>query len=146
MVAKPEDLRTIADRAVTEIAAAADEAALEAARVRYLSRKDGQITQATKEIASLPNAEKPAYGQAVNDAKRRIEAALEERGSALRSGRIEQSLSEAARPTLPPRRARLGRLHPISAAMREITRVFPTVGFQAGEGPEGADGPHNFAA
>src|SRR5206468_12704708 len=146
MVAKPEDLRTIADRAVKEIAAAADEAALEAARVRYLSRKDGLVTQATKEIASLSNAEKPAYGQAVNEAKRRIEAALDERGSGLRSGRIEQSLSEAADLTLPPRRVKLGRLHPISAAMREITRVFATMGFEAVEGPEVEYDYYNFEA
>jgi phenylalanyl-tRNA synthetase alpha chain len=145
-MAKPEDLKTIADCAVSEISAAADEAALEAARVRYLSRKDGLVTQATKEIAALPNAEKPAYGQAVNEAKRRIEAALDERGTALRSGRIEQSLSEAADLTLPPRRVRLGRLHPISAAMREITRVFATMGFEAVEGPEVEFDYYNFEA
>src|SRR2546428_6095960 len=136
MVAKPEDLRTIADRAVTEIAAAADEAALEAARVRYLSRKDGLVTQATKEIASLPNAEKPAYGQAVNEAKRRIDAALEERGTALRSGRIAESLAEADDLTLPPRRVRLGRMHPVSRTIRDVSRIFGTMGFETIEGPE----------
>ena len=41
------DLKKLADDAVKEIAAAADDAALEAARVRYLSRKDGLVTAAT---------------------------------------------------------------------------------------------------
>ena len=75
-MAGPSDLTRIADEAVKQIAAAADEAALEAARVRYLSRKDGVLTNATKAIADLPNADKPAYGQAVNEAKARIETAL----------------------------------------------------------------------
>jgi len=71
--------------------------------VRYLSRKDGVVTGATKAIATLPNAEKPAYGQAVNEAKRRIEAALESRGAELRGGAIDKSLKESADLTLPPR-------------------------------------------
>jgi phenylalanyl-tRNA synthetase alpha chain len=145
-VAKPEDLRRIADDAVKEIAAAADEAALETARVKYLSRKDGLITSATKAIATLPSAEKPTYGQAVNEAKRRIETALDERGAALRGGHVDKTLSETADLTLPPRRVRLGRLHPISRTIREITRVLATMGFEAVEGPEVEFDYYNFEA
>jgi len=145
-VAGPSDLMRIADEAVKDIAASADDAALEAARVRYLSRKDGVVTSATKAIATLPNAEKPAYGQAVNEAKRRIEAALESRGAELRGGAIDKSLKESADLTLPPRRVRLGRLHPISRTIREITRVLATMGFEAVEGPEVEFDYYNFEA
>lgn len=130
------DLKTLADTAVRDIAAATDEAALEAARVRYLSRKDGVITQATRQLGTLPAPERPAYGQAVNEAKRRIEAALEEREAALRGATIERSLGESADLTLPPRRVRLARTHPIAQTIREITRVLGTLGFEAVEGPE----------
>jgi phenylalanyl-tRNA synthetase alpha chain len=140
------DLTRIADEAVKEITAAADEAALEAARVRYLSRKDGVLTGATKAIATLPSPERPAYGQAVNDAKRRIEAAFESRGAELRGGAIDRSLSESSDLTLPPRRVRLGRLHPISKTIREITRVLATMGFEAVEGPEVEFDYYNFEA
>jgi len=135
-MAKASDLKDIADRAVEEITSAADEAALESARVRYLSRKDGLISNATKEIASLPASEKPAYGQAVNEAKRRVEAALEQRATALREGAIEKSLAETDDLTLPPRRVRVGRLHPISRTIREITRILGSMGFESVEGPE----------
>jgi phenylalanyl-tRNA synthetase alpha chain len=145
-MAKAADLKKIADDAEKEISAAGDEAALEAARVRYLSRKDGLVTSATKAIATLPNAEKPAYGQAVNEAKRRIEAALEQRGNALRGGQIEKTLAETADLTLPPRRVRLGHLHPISRTIREITRVLATMGFEAVEGPEVEFDYYNFEA
>ena len=145
-MAEPTDLTRIADEAVKEITAAADEAALESARVKYLSRKDGVLTGATKAIATLPSAEKPAYGQAVNEAKRRIEAALESRGTELRGGAITKSLSESADLTLPPRSVRLGRLHPISQTIREITRVLATMGFEAVEGPEVEFDYYNFEA
>jgi len=145
-VAAATDLKRLADDAVREIAAASDDAALEAARVRYLSRKDGLVTNATKAIATLPNAEKPAYGQAVNEAKRRIDEALTARIEELRTGRIETSLHETDDLTLPPRRVRLGRLHPISRTIREITRVLATMGFEAVEGPEVEYDYYNFEA
>ena len=140
------DLKTLADEAVRDIASAADETALEAARVRYLSRKDGLVTNLTKQIPSLPAGERPAYGQAVNDAKRRIEAALEERQTAVRSAGIEKSLGESEDLTLPPRRIRLARMHPISRTIREITRVLATLGFEAVEGPEVEWDYYNFEA
>ena len=145
-MAAATDLKRLADDAVKEIAAASDDATLEAVRVRYLSRKDGLVTSATKAIATLPNAEKPAYGQAVNEAKRRIDEALTARIEELRTGRIEMSLHETDDLTLPPRRVRLGRLHPISRTIREITRVLATMGFEAVEGPEVEYDYYNFEA
>lgn len=146
MATAQSDLRTLADDAVREIAAAADDAALEAARVRYLSRKDGIITTATKRIATLDASERPAYGQALNEAKRRIEAAIDERDAALRSVSIERALGESADLTLPPRRIRLARMHPISQTIREVTRVLATLGFEAVEGPEIEWDYYNFEA
>ena len=145
-MAAPADLAAIADQAERDIRACADEAALEAVRVRTLSRKDGLMTTATKLIATLPGADKAAYGQAVNEAKRRIEAALEERGAALRSGQIEKSLAESVDLSLPPRRVRLARIHPIAQTIREITRVLATLGFEAVEGPEVEWDYYNFEA
>lgn len=145
-MAAANDLKRLADDAVKEIAGAADTDALEGVRVRYLSRKDGLVTSATKAIATLPSAEKPAYGQAVNEAKRRIDEALAARTEELRTGRIEASLHETEDLTLPPRRVRLGRLHPISRTIREITRVLATMGFEAVEGPEVEYDYYNFEA
>ena len=51
-----------------------------AARVRYLGRRDGEVTQATKQIATLAAKDKPAYGAAVNEAKARIEAEARAKG------------------------------------------------------------------
>jgi phenylalanyl-tRNA synthetase alpha chain len=146
MRAKPDDLKTMADDAEKEISAAADEAALEAARVKYLSRKDGLITNATRAINTVPAAEKPAYGQAINEAKRRVDAALERRGAALRGGQIDKSLAETMDLTLPPRRLRLGHMHPVSRTIRDVSRIFGTMGFETIEGPEIENDYYNFEA
>ena len=146
-MAGPQDLlRELADGAVAEVARCADDAALEAARVRYLGRRDGEITQAMKRIAALPADEKPAYGAAVNEARARIEAALESRRAAVRGAKVEQALGEREDLTLPGRAVRVGRLHPITQTIREISRVFATMGFETVEGPEIETDYYNFEA
>ena len=141
-----EDLKVLADRGVAEISAAADETALEAARVKYLGRK-GALSEATKGIAKLPAADKPAYGAALNEAKARIEAALDERGAAIRAKAMEQDLgAEREDMTLPPRRVRVGRLHPISQTVRDVSKIFGSLGFETVEGPEIEWDYYNFEA
>src|ERR671937_461587 len=141
------DLDALAERAASEVASATDDAALEAARVRYLGRRDGALSEATKRIGSLPASERPAYGAAVNAAKERIEAALEARAAALREARLARELGrEREDMTLPPRRVRLGRLHPISQTMRDVSRIFATLGFETVEGPEVEWDYYNFEA
>jgi phenylalanyl-tRNA synthetase alpha chain len=141
-----DDLKELADRASAEISAASDEAALEAARVKYLGRK-GALSEATKGIAKLPPAEKPGYGAALNDAKRRLASALDERGAALRAKALEKGLgAEREDMTLPPRRVRVGRLHPITQTVREVSRIFGSLGFETVEGPEIEWDYYNFEA
>jgi phenylalanyl-tRNA synthetase alpha chain len=130
-------LGEMAARAEAEIAAAADEAALEAMRVRYLGRRDGEITRALKELPKLPAAERPAYGAAANAARDRIEAAIDRRASQIRGSALERELAGTPEDlTLPPRRVRVGRYHPITRTIREIARIFAGMGFEAVEGPE----------
>jgi phenylalanyl-tRNA synthetase alpha chain len=141
-----DDLKKLAERAVAEIGAATDEAALEAARVRYLGRK-GALSEATKAIATLPAAEKPAYGAAVNATKNRIETTLAERAAALKATTVERDLgSEREDMTLPARRVRVGRLHPISQTVREVSQIFGSLGFETVEGPEIEWDYYNFEA
>ncbi|MBI2323990.1 MAG: phenylalanine--tRNA ligase subunit alpha [Chloroflexi bacterium] len=134
---RAEDLSELAGRAEAEIAAAPDEAALDALRVRYAGRREGEITKAMKRLPALPAGERPAFGAAANAARERIEAALERRTAALRDAALQRDLAAAAVDlTLPPRRVRIGRYHPITRTIREISRIFAGMGFEAVEGPE----------
>jgi phenylalanyl-tRNA synthetase alpha chain len=145
-MAGPQELKELADRAVAEIVACVDDAALETLRVRYLGRKDGALTGATKAIATLPPKDKPAYGAALNEAKARVETAIQDRAAALHGASIDDSLREREDLTLPARPVRVGRLHPISATMRDVSRIFGSMGFETIEGPEIETDYYNFEA
>ena len=146
-MASERDLAELTDRAVREIAAASDEAALAAVRVRYLGRKDGQVTTRMKAVAALPAAERPAAGAALNRARAAVEAALAAREGALRASSLDAQLAgERVDLSLPGRPVRVGRLHPISRTIRDITRIFLSMGFESVEGPEIEWDYYNFEA
>ena len=141
------ELSELTERAAREISSAADEAALDGLRVRYLGRKDGEVTTRMKAVSRLPVAERPAAGAALNAAKAAIEAAIAERERVLRAASLERTLSQGALDlTLPGRPVRLGRLHPISRTIRDISRIFLGMGFESVEGPEIEWDYYNFEA
>jgi len=142
-----DELGELTKRALREIADAKDAAALETVRVRYLGRKDGEITTRVKSLAALPVAERPAAGAALNRAKTDIEAALAERERAMRDQSLAASLGGQAEDlSLPGRPVRLGRLHPISRTIRDVSRIFLGMGFESVEGPEIEWDYYNFEA
>jgi phenylalanyl-tRNA synthetase alpha chain len=74
-----------------------------------------------------------------------VEAALAERGTALRGSELETRLrDEAVDVTTPGRPIRRGTLHPSIEAMREIAAIFEQFGFQVYESPEIEDDLTNF--
>ena len=125
---------------------AADLDALEAARVGALGRK-GRLTQGMKNLGGLaPDARKTA-GQALNQAKNRINRAIEDRRGILDAAALEQRLmAEAIDVTLPAWPRPDGRVHPVSQTMDECIAIFGEMGFTVAEGPDIEDDFHNFTA
>ena len=72
-----EDLNKLEAEARQLIARAKDAAELEAARVRYLGRKEGVVTGLMKRMATLAPEEKPGFGAAVNSLKASISELLD---------------------------------------------------------------------
>ena len=140
------DLRDLLARALDEAAGAADERGLDDARIRYLGKK-GEITQQLKRLGSLPAAERPAAGQAINQAKQELQEALNRRKAELRQEQLAQRLArERIDITLPGRGQRSGGLHPVTLTLREIERLFVETGYTVVDGPEIEDDYHNFTA
>ncbi len=132
--------------ALNEVAAAADAAALDATRVRYLGKK-GLLTQQLKQLGGLPAGERPAAGQAINRAKQALQQAIEARGQALQSAALDVELAEQTIDVSLPGRGELsGGLHPVTRTLRRIERLFTPLGFSVAEGPEIEDDYHNFEA
>lgn len=128
------------------LAGAADSAALEAWRVRFLG-KSGALTEELKRIGTLDASERPSAGQLVNQIKRRLEETLARRRETLAAAEQEARLSaEAVDVTLPGRGRGVGGLHPLTHALRRIEDIFAALGFGWAEGPEVEDEFHNFEA
>ena len=77
-----KDLDSLVARTLADIASSADLAALDAVRVASLGRK-GSVTELLKGLGSMPAAERKSAGAAINQAKDRIEAAVDARRAEL---------------------------------------------------------------
>jgi phenylalanyl-tRNA synthetase alpha chain len=128
------------------VEAARDRAALEEVRVRLLGKK-GLLTEQLKGLGKLPAAERPAAGQAINDAKAAIQAALEARRALLEEEALRAEVARGAIDvTLPGRGQEPGSLHPVTRTRLRIERIFGQAGFEVATGPEVEDDFHNFEA
>ena len=140
------ELRDLLEQALEEVAVAADERGLDDVRIRYLGKK-GEVTQRLKQLGSLPEAERPAAGQAINRAKQQVQEALNRRKTELQQEQLARRLAgERIDISLPGRGQRSGGLHPITLTLQEIERLFVEIGFTVVDGPEIEDDYHNFAA
>jgi phenylalanyl-tRNA synthetase alpha chain len=128
------------------IAAAADLKALDDVRVHYLGKK-GVLTEQLKRLGELPAEERKAAGQVINQAKQRIQSALDERRAALERAALAQRLAQQAIDvTLPGRGEEPGGLHPVTRTLMRIETLFAQLGFEIAQGPEIEDDYHNFEA
>ena len=111
-----------------EIAAAADAAATEALRVKYVGR-NGSIPALIKAMKDVPKEERPAFGKAVQAWKAEVEAALGAKGGAAGEKAVEADL------TLPGRWWGLGVKHPLSRVIEETAAIFGRLGCTVADGP-----------
>jgi phenylalanyl-tRNA synthetase alpha chain len=130
------------------IADAQDEAALEALRVSTLGKK-GSISALLATLGKMTPEERKEKGPAINGLKIEIGAAIEARREALAAAALEKRLAtEKLDVTLPLRPAptAIGRVHPVSQVIDEITAIFSDMGFAIAEGPDVETDYYNFTA
>ena len=139
-------LASLVSSALADFAAAADPAALENAKARYLG-KAGLLTAQLKALGALaPDARREA-GARINEAKASLESALDARREALADAKLAAQLAaEAIDVSLPGRGAGAGGLHPLSLTLERIESLFASLGFTVADGPEIEDDFHNFTA
>ena len=141
-----KNVNELLEQSKAAIAAATDLFVLDQIRVEYLGKK-GQLTELLKQLGKLPPEERPAAGEAINNAKRILQEAIEQQRSNLEKIKLETKLSEEKIDiTLPARGQRSGGLHPITLTLQKIEDLFTQIGFEIAEGPEIEDDYHNFEA
>ena len=140
------DLENLIEQATGMVSESTSLEQLEAVRVELLGKK-GRLTAVLKSVGSLPKAEKPAAGQAVNQAKMTVQALIDERRLTLDNAVLAQKLaSDALDITLPANGQHAGGLHPITLTIERISALFGQLGFTTANGPEIEDDYHNFEA
>jgi len=134
------EFEEIGKRAGNEIDAAATAEEISAVRVKYLGRKQGEITEALRSLKDMSEAEKRETGPRIQKLRDEIESAI-----AFKEEELNNSAS-ATDITLPGKRTESGHLNLITQTEDEIRRIFNSMNFSVMDGPEMEDEYHNFDA
>jgi phenylalanyl-tRNA synthetase alpha chain len=140
------DLQQLEINALAELEATTNEDQAQAVRTKYLGRK-GLLTGLLRNIAQVPDAEKPLFGKRCNEVKDILSAKIDEViFQQLLRKKSDGLLKEKIDVTIPGRSVKLGRIHPVIQIRREICAIFASFGFSIVEGPEVELDYYNFEA
>ncbi len=132
------DLSLLERRALDAVAAATDEAALDAVRVATLGKK-GSISALLSTLGKMAPEERRERGAAINALKDKVAGAFEMRRDILKEAALDARLAaEVLDVSLTVRAGplELGRIHPITQVTDELSVIFAAMGFTIAEGPD----------
>lgn len=139
-----EQLELAEKQALTELGNITSLDGLRGWKNTYLA-KAGPIAEISRGMGKLSAEERPRVGQRINAVKQALQSAYDQ---------LEQQLSAEARAaelerdrvdiTLPGRPVTAGRLHLTTQTLREIERIFATLGFTVWESSEVELDEYNF--
>lgn len=138
------DLDSLEKDAKEKIAASMDEKSLQDTRVFFLGKK-GKLTAILRGMKDLSAAQRPVIGAMANQVRSDVEEALTAKMEELKAKRLEEKIKhETVDITLPARHQKIGHLHPLDKALREIMKSFVRMGYSVEEGPEIEQDYYNF--
>jgi len=138
------DIASLQSEILAAIAAASDEAALEAVRVSALGKK-GSVSALLATMGKLDPEERKVQGPKLNGLKDAVAEAIAARKGALADAALDARLaSETLDVTLPTRAENSGTVHPISQVLEEVVAIFADLGFGVAEGPDVEFDDYNF--
>ena len=141
-----DDLASLAQRALDEVAASGDLAALDEVRVRWLGKK-GQVTELLKSAGKRVATEGPEAVARVQKVRGDLEVRImERRAEIIRADTDRKLAEERIDVTAPGRGEQRGGLHPVTKARLRLETLFRQAGFEVASGPDVEDDFHNFEA
>ncbi|MEQ8245364.1 phenylalanine--tRNA ligase subunit alpha [Fulvivirga sp.] len=123
---------------------ATTEKELEEFRLKFISKKS-VVTELFSELKNIPNDQKKAFGQQLNEVKQAAQNKFKSIIDNLNSSNESGSQSHVDL-TLPPSGGEIGSLHPLTIIRAQIIEIFERIGFNVSDGPEIEDDWHNFTA
>jgi phenylalanyl-tRNA synthetase alpha chain len=142
-----DKLDSLLEHAKEDIAGAQDLEQLASVKLKYLGKKQGELTVLLKQVSQLDPSLRPAMGKAVNVAKKSLNELLNAQEVDLQQQQLALQLEQQKIDvTLPGRGHDVGSLHPVTRMTLLATRILETMGFSVEDGPEIEDEFHNFEA
>lgn len=141
-----EKLKEIQALALAEIEKATSSSEVEDIRVKYLGKK-GELTTILRGMKDVSPEERPLVGKMVNEVKAVLEEKLEAVTKEIKGKEKNEKLAnEVIDISLPGKKARLGKRHPLDLTLENMKNIFVSMGFTIEEGPEIELDKYNFEA
>lgn len=141
-----KEIQQLIKQAEAELDASKSVVEIQAIEVGFLGKK-GKLTQLMKQLKDLPNDEKRAFGQWVNQAKEVVSSKIAAKKTQCEQAELQAQIdAEVIDLSLPGRELGRGTLHPITIVTNRLVSILAGMGFNTVSGPEIEDDYHNFEA
>ena len=109
--------------------------------------KNGLISTQFKKLGAIASSERKKFASDLNVMKDEFEHLIKSKIDEVENEEINKKLDkEKIDITLPGRSFSLGKIHPVSQTIDEISSIFSEIGFSVEEGPDIEDEYNNFTA
>ena len=109
--------------------------------------KNGKISNEFKKMGSISVEERKKFASDLNSVKEEIQNLISNKIKEIEIKEINlKLLNEKVDVTLPPRDFKIGKIHPVSQVIDEISSIFSEIGFSVEEGPDVENEYNNFTA
>lgn len=141
-----QKLENLKKNALEKVAKSANTSEVESLRIEFLGKK-GQLTEILRDLGNISNEERPIIGAISNEVRNEIEAALKAKKSHFELIEMNEKLkNEKIDITLPSKKSDLGKIHPLSKVLEQVSDIFLNMGFEIVDGPEVETDYYNFTA
>ena len=141
-----KELEELQRQAESELRISKTEDEFLAVRTKYLGRK-GILTKILRNLGNIEPEERPLIGNRCNEIKNTLTEKIENALKAIaKLKKDEVLLRNRIDVTLPGRKVRYGKVHPITLVCQEICDILARFGFAVVEGPEIELDYYNFEA
>lgn len=138
-----EEVISIRNEAVAQIASSKNASELENIRASYLGR-NGKFTLLVKKIKDVPVDQRKEFGITLNESKKTLEnLIMGKKQELLKSLTEKREWFDVSVPGIKPK---VGHYHPLTTILKEVKEVFNYLGYQVADGPEIETDYYNFEA
>jgi len=142
------NINQIKKQALSELEKIQDLLELEMFRVKYLGRKDGELTAILRSLKDLPIGKRKKIGEEANKFRQELIEMFEQKKKKI-SAQGESRLAGQTTKldiTAPGVKLPHGHLHPITNVLKQVEEIFGSMGFEIVEGPDIETEYYNFDA